>query len=405
MAKVTEKHKVSEEILLYMQSDLRNWMARFKVDDRWYQKTTKETDVAKATIKAIQLQAEYKVSVSNHIPVHTTKRAKSRQFGELARKSINYMEQLNEAGKGKPTFVKYISALERIHIPYFDKIAIEDIDRKMLSIFDEWRLEEMGKQPSKSTINTHNAAMKRVFEQAVIEGYIRDEETPILKNTGVSGERRGSFTKDEYETLVTESIESSKNCRKQITSDIRTLLHYYIQFGVLTGIRPGTEIEFLTWRDIHKKTDNNGNDYISITVRKGKTTKHTGTREIVARHEVKQLLEDLRAIQQHTDKDDLIFTLPNGDKTEQLTVAFRKMLDKFKMRRDAHGNRTLYSLRHTYITWRLQEGTSMEIIANQCGTSVEMIQQHYSHITPTMFAEELSGKKKKSTLKVMGMSL
>jgi hypothetical protein len=34
---------------------------------------------------------------------------------------------------------------------------------------------------------------------------------------------------------------------------------------------------------------------------------------------------------------------------------------------------------------------SMEILAKQCGTSVQMIEQHYSHVIPKMFDKELSG--------------
>ncbi|MFT4927401.1 MAG: hypothetical protein ACI8WB_003508, partial [Phenylobacterium sp.] len=46
----------------------------------------------------------------------------------------------------------------------------------------------------------------------------------------------------------------------------------------------------------------------------------------------------------------------------------------------------------SYITWQLMNGeVSMEILAKQCGTSVQMIEQHYSHVIPKMFAKELSG--------------
>jgi len=39
----------------------------------------------------------------------------------------------------------------------------------------------------------------------------------------------------------------------------------------------------------------------------------------------------------------------------------------------------------------LKKDISMEIIAKQCGTSVAMIEQHYSHVVPKMFKNELSG--------------
>lgn len=33
----------------------------------------------------------------------------------------------------------------------------------------------------------------------------------------------------------------------------------------------------------------------------------------------------------------------------------------------------------------------MEVLAKQCGTSIAMIEQHYSHVVPKMFRKELSG--------------
>ncbi|MBF4237918.1 site-specific integrase, partial [Vibrio anguillarum] len=40
---------------------------------------------------------------------------------------------------------------------------------------------------------------------------------------------------------------------------------------------------------------------------------------------------------------------------------------------------TLYSLRHTYITLQLLNGTDMYLISKQVGNSLEMIQKHYDH--------------------------
>jgi integrase len=40
-----------------------------------------------------------------------------------------------------------------------------------------------------------------------------------------------------------------------------------------------------------------------------------------------------------------------------------------------------YSLRHTWITNALKKGQSIKLVADLCGTSVEMIERHYSHVT------------------------
>ena len=37
----------------------------------------------------------------------------------------------------------------------------------------------------------------------------------------------------------------------------------------------------------------------------------------------------------------------------------------------------LYSLRHTYISRALEHGASVKLIADNCGTSIRMIEKHY----------------------------
>jgi len=48
--------------------------------------------------------------------------------------------------------------------------------------------------------------------------------------------------------------------------------------------------------------------------------------------------------------------------------------------------RTLYSLRHTYATNELLGGTDIHTLAKQMGTSVAMLERHYSKLSPTLAA-------------------
>jgi len=52
--------------------------------------------------------------------------------------------------------------------------------------------------------------------------------------------------------------------------------------------------------------------------------------------------------------------------------------------------RTLNSLRHTYATQELFAGTDIHTLAKQMGTSVLMLERHYSKLTATMAAAELA---------------
>jgi integrase len=52
--------------------------------------------------------------------------------------------------------------------------------------------------------------------------------------------------------------------------------------------------------------------------------------------------------------------------------------------------RTLYALRHTYVTLKLLTGNiDIHTLSKQTGNSTAMIERHYSKLTATMAAEKL----------------
>ncbi|WP_351123063.1 site-specific integrase, partial [Shewanella sp. T24-MNA-CIBAN-0130] len=193
-------------------------------------------------------------------------------------------------------------------------------------------------------------------------------QVPALDSEVLTSQRRDVFSKEEYEKIFDAIIKPEENSRKEKPRQIRELLLDYMEFAVHTGIRPGTEIEILTWGDIHMETDEH-NVIFYVTVTKGKTTKHTGAREIVCRDEIFSCIEELRERFPNRKPSDRLFKLADGSTTKELGKAFDKALLEIGLKQSAHGVRTLYSLRHTYITWQLMSGdVSMEILAKQCGT-------------------------------------
>ena len=65
---------------------------------------------------------------------------------------------------------------------------------------------------------------------------------------------------------------------------------------------------------------------------------------------------------------------------------FDNLLERCGMKKDPVSSLSysIYSLRHTYITHRLLAGVTSDIIASQCGTSVKMIEEHYSAVVPLL---------------------
>lgn len=388
MSKIVEKVDIADDLHIYKQANSKRWYARFKLSGEWYSKATKEKDLTKATVKAVQLQTEYRIMLSNNIPVHSTRKSKKYTFNAIADLAIERLEDALQNGNGKVVFSNYISALKNYHIPFFKGMHIRDVvAAQALLDFDAYRIEQFKRVPAKSTILTHNAAMQRVLDEAVIQKYITASELPVLKNTGETGKRRAAFDKSEYKQILDKAKDWIDKGQLKSSQPIRERLYYYIQIAALTGMRIGTEMDNLTWDDVQFK-DKNNKPYLTFTVRKGKTTKYTGTRQIVAKKELVSVIEKM-LLELRKGKDwkqsDKIF-----GNTSRFGTNFKKLLEKLNLKSNATGERTLYSLRHSYITWALEKGTALRTIADQCGTSEQMIEQHYKHTNPMMHAEELS---------------
>ena len=165
----------------------------------------------------------------------------------------------------------------------------------------------------------------------------------------------------------------------------------------------------LKWSDltIH---DDAETPHVTIAVRKGKTTLPTGPRIAVGHSTVMDMILDMQMRSQDdentehgvpADFDPLVFRLPAGSTTKELGRNFSALLKELRLDRSAGGTRTLYSLRHTYITQRLLAGVKHEWIAKQCGTSAAMIHLHYDHMTAVMHAKELVGSENAALTKLI----
>tara|TARA_R110001583_G_scaffold169652_1_gene322517 strand:- start:3742 stop:5037 length:1296 start_codon:yes stop_codon:yes gene_type:complete len=385
LSKQIARHSIDDSLYIYLQDNSKKWYARFQLFGKWYCKSTKETRKELAIARAQLLRMEWKIKAE------TGTLTKSKRFRDVAEKAIASMQHELEHGAGKITYKDYINALNKYHIPYFDRTYITSIDQQKLRDFDVWRISEAGRTLAKSTILNHNAALQMVFKQAVENQWMLPIQVPVLSNKGAQGARRASFTPDEYKRLTTKNSEMIKSSRKQVTADIRQLLFFYMEFAINSGLRPGTELDQLTWGDIQVESHGHKSRFF-ITVRKGKTTKHTGTRQVVCKQGIFDVIQLMTLIHKNRKANDILFRLPDGNTTNELGPTFSRLLNDCDLKDSPSGARTLYSLRHTYITWELMaQSVSIDVLARQCGTSIQMIEQHYSHVVPKMFSNQLSG--------------
>lgn len=379
-----ERVAVMEGLYLYTQTNSKRWYARFKVDKKHVTFSTGETELEKAKVAAIDAMYKRRAEIKLGIA------AGAQPFTALANEVIADLEALIDKGVSKKNNSIYKGILLNYHIPFFKDQHIDQITQSDMDNFHRWREVKFGRQPSKSTLQSHNAALSKIYDKALRKGQITKYHIPAFETDGKRQERRAAFTWEEYRKIsdfITDEMQRTKNKKSKMLLE---LMEDYIDFALATGMRPGTEIEHVQWRDISFKLVD-GVPEITVAVRKGKTTLYTGTRHVVVRSDFVANLEQLVERFPNRKADDLVFLLADGSSAKSLSKKFTTMLDKLNLRQSPYGERTLYSLRHSYITWNLKSKADYAALAKQCGTSIEMIDRTYSHLLPTMFRQEFSG--------------
>lgn len=313
-----------------------------------------------------------------------------RKFSAVASACVKALEQERRAAGRRSAAEDYIYALNSYHIPFFGDVNIGSIDRQKLAKFDEWRSAKLGRKPKKSTVQTHNAALQRVFDHALRHGWMKEWQVPSLTNDGAEGDTRATFSPVEFDKLTAYLERWSAEGRGGISRQIRIVLREWVQFVALTGVRPGTETASIRWCDI--RPDKVGNTpIIRVMIADGKT----GRREIIAPAAAQDCLDRLKAFNVNAKPDWPIFAILDGRYPgPHLCDAFRRVTEEedLNLRHDSNGDiRTAYSLRHFYATEQRRRGLGYETLKNQMGTSVSMLETHYDHVKTSDEAARIVG--------------
>jgi integrase len=385
-----------EQIRLTRRENSKKWQVHYKIDGikTWFRKSVQTADVDKAVQLAERLWMKATFEHEEGRPVI------SKKFKPVAEVVLRRLEEEIKAGTAKPIAKDYVSAINLYLIPYYGNFNVDNIKPVTVSQFHVWRKEKVGRELSGSAQNNHNAAFNLVMDEAVQRGYLSDYHRPSTKNTGAESDRRAEFSHEELETLLKYSPKFIEDGRTDRTKMIRQVLaQAYVPFLAATGIRAGTESENLEWRHIDVEVVN-GQPVLHIRLQQGKL----GPRNFVAHNSCWRILEVMRQISPDLKDTPLeevlkqrvaqkVFRLSDGSVPDNWNKPFRQMLEDSNLLKSpvTDKERSLYSLRHYYATQRLLEGIPIHDLAQQMGTSVLMIQKHYSHLTPLMKATQFAG--------------
>lgn len=155
------------EVILHLRKDSKRWQARYKLPNgTWVRISTKRANLADAKAYATDAYDKARFLVQHgHNPT-------SRRFRDVAKMTIADMETAISAGKSKTTYRDYIQALNKYLIPFLGAYNVDSITTKTLTEFDAWRLTQMKKAPARSTLLNHSGALNKVFETALVKGWI-----------------------------------------------------------------------------------------------------------------------------------------------------------------------------------------------------------------------------------------
>lgn len=414
----TEIKEFDGDLVIFKREDgrSRSFYARIKIPDnkgKWKKFSLNTSDPQEALILGKEKFKELQILIKHNISTDTHK------FRHAAKIALEEIEERVKEGSARPSDYDYQRLIPKF-VDFFGDKHITSITPADIRKFYTKRANEVRKlrgvsdegqfKLNRSTINNYAASLARVFDVAVERKWLDYKQVPHLKNEGTATKRRPVFDETEieklrvffskYTRLTTRDTgregEKSKGGIKNRTLQVRKFLQGYTNFIIETGVRPGTEMKNLKWRHFIPFTEGE-NKFFKITLPTGKT----GERTVVARFNVLEgvlkdhakTFSDLQSMsfEDILKLDRFVFRLPDGSWPKDLPGAFERALIRAKLLSDTMGQkRSLYSLRHTYATQALLANASIHLVALNMGTSVYMIERHYSHLKVIQKAVEVS---------------
>ncbi len=392
-----------DKLVLFKVPASKYWWCRYYTGKKIVKKSTKTENKTEAVGFAKKFYEDILLRERNLLPV-----GHSASFERFAQELLVEQEQLIKRGERNSLMnVNDRQKLNHDILPYFRDFKISEITYKHINQFID---QLASRSLSPSSIKNHLNLLHKILKIARREGAITD--VPEFPKVRLNDSPRGWFSIDEYENLkrTTESlVKEGVNVRGHVITKELSLL---ITFMVNSFLRP-SDLKELRHRNI--QVVNGDNRYLRIQPETSKTENSP----IVTMEAAVGIYEDLLALQKSQrrgcKKDDFVFfphlkgedskkknsrTGTNRDYALQtMRRQFEVVLDRSDLKTSPSGEpRTLYSLRHTAIMFRLTLGDKIDslTLAKNARTSVEMLERFYArHLQPEMNVAKLQSTRKR----------
>lgn len=236
---------------------------------------------------------------------------------------------------------------------------IADKTLKQISPLDLERikknLSDQGRAPR--TIHYCLAAIRQVLNLArILHLYDGDNPVSKVKKPWVDNRRLRFLSRDEANLLLNTLKEKSQN------------LFIMAIISLHCGLRAG-EIFKLIWADVDLERG-----ILTLRDPKGRPG-----RAAFMTNEVKEIFKSLN----RGNNQDLVFPDRKGNKVKEISNAFSRAVEEIGLNKDVKDQRykvCFHSLRHTFASWLVENGTNLYTVKELLGHSTLAMTERYAHL-------------------------
>ena len=351
-------------------SILPTWYMRIRIplpqSKGYLRKSTNEINESRATQIALNTYDELYSKVKSGGTLETI------TYKKLLEMYCEYFPQTPKNRKrNKKYIVNFLSQLKKYPYDYFVKeknnISIDKINTGMIDDYFVYQMNNTyingrKKEPSLNTISKYAVALGMLFKFAYQRKYIQDEI--LINKPSYKDERRPAFSRKEWRSLTVGMRKYVKSNPQPNHFRSRFYLQHFILVSANCGARVG-EIRLVRWIDIVIEKINS--KQVIYAVVNGKT----GKREMVFQPSVKTYLDRLKEFREKelgkpVPETEVLFCHSDGTPIHSFKKSFERMLNKLKLLYDKEGKkRTIYSLRHIYATFRLEDEVNPHLLEDK----------------------------------------
>jgi hypothetical protein len=378
------------------------WQARCWIDGKTHRRTTKTTSLVQAqrfarwfyeSLLVMRISANVGAAhittlaaTQSQTPASNT--TQTLTFGAMAAQLYANEQARAERGEfGKGSLRMLRNRLDAHILPRFGMLQPADVTYQLMLEFSQY----LSTANTSTTVSHYIIIVRKILVHAVSVGVLAVlPETPKIK---VRSNSRGAFTPSEYWTIIRAARKLRGTKHPLSPAKLRTeyKLHknhnvmlpdvaWAIGFMVNSFIRPG---DLGKLKHKHIEIVRGKNTYLRLTL--PETKLHNAP--IVTLQPAVRIYQQICKYQQPrklAHADDYLF-LPDIKNRPYamalLSTLFNWVLDHTGLKQNANGKpRSMYSLRHSSITFRLLYGSGIDLVtlARNARTGIDVINNHYA---------------------------